>query len=1193
MSEYRNQLKTFGYKNNPFKKDGKNFTRAFNKFVRENPRTPLPKNKIFNPITKRIVLKSSVLDSRYKDKEVLKPKLSTKGSTYLGKKTKGKGLFLDKDGFISDYLIKTKRELIKVYLTEDYKTEIDINKLPNRDIKDFLKITRANAPILLKTEASYNNPAVYYTLNNITNKRLFKGEGTHTANYANSDAEFQQSVSVNTKFTVSNVRKPKAEEGKVKYKNHTAAFFPYIIKDDILKLDLNRYGVFHEIKKGNYNQNCLIKALKQSKEIDEKTLTKLIHKVRTQHIPKKTLKEIAEKGKFHITLKIDGDKTNTYHFGDKTKPEIKLAIVADHYFIREDTKYTSYGIKNYKELVKTNPKDWYLFIAKGRRSKGHGIDSYSLIKLLVEHKDTFLEPIEICNELFTTQLSNKIDEFPKKLFIDEEETKPVVDIEKDTKFRDYKDTLRERTEKIYFDFETDVYTKGGLHIPYLCWCVWWCDILNDWDGESFIGERCGLDMLKFLHNKYLGKVGDDGEKINIKMIAHNCGYDFRVGIFKHLAAVKTIEKGKSLMCGDGKFYNFSKEFIQFSFTDSYALIPVGLKKFSKMFGLNAKKEILPYRLYTTENIQKGLIPVEKCLKFVKQKDRKEYLKNCEDWDCYEIGLNGEDILVDIIKYSSIYCRMDCITLAQGYDKFNKIIGGLTQGKIDIDDYISLASIADAYLKVNGCYNDCYQIGGVCRSFIQECLVGGRTMLADNCKFTTNKNHSRKNRQKNQTKKGKRVADKDAVSLYSSSMVRLAGYLKGKPKVIEDHLLNKIINKENIKDDKIKNYKKWIKADGYYIEAVVKKIGVKRHFPLLSKVNDDGIREFRNDLVGETIFIDNIALEDSVKFQDVEVEIIKGYYFNSGFNTKVGETIQGLFEARLKAKKEKNEGLQQTIKLIMNSSYGKTALKEINEDVKYIHNGAYDDFVYKNYNFIKDITPQANEQGYRIKLVKPINEHFNRVHIGIQVLSMSKRIMNEVMCLAEDNNIQMFYQDTDSIHLYYNDVKILDDLFFKKYGKELDGKNLGQFHIDFDLGSGQFKDNGDEIGCENIYSESFIGLGKKSYIDCLVGTCPITGKEIRGNHIRMKGVPNGAILYYCRENNITPEELYFRLLDGDDVEFDLLKDLDGDKIGFEYRKDMTIHTAKEFKREVCFRTETAKERKERRKERDSKILNQIA
>ena len=40
---------------------------------------------------------------------------------------------------------------------------------------------------------------------------------------------------------------------------------------------------------------------------------------------------------------------------------------------------------------------------------------------------------------------------------------------------------------------------------------------------------------------------------------------------------------------------------------------------------------------------------------------------------------------------------------------------------------------------------------------------------------------------------------------------------------------------------------------------------------------------------------------------------------------------------------------------------------------------------------------------------PILEHFNRVHIGIEILSMSKRIMNEVLYTAEENGMKYFIQ----------------------------------------------------------------------------------------------------------------------------------------------------------------------------------------
>jgi len=1167
MSEYRQQLKTFGYKNNPFKKDGKNFTRAFNKFVRENPRTPLPKDKIYNPITKRIVLKSSVLDRRYKDKEVLKPKLSTKGSTYKGKKTEGKGLFLDKDGFISDYLIETKKKLTKTYLNPEYNFSIDLNKLPNKDIRTFLPLVRTNAPLLLKTKSSYGTPAVYYTLNDMSNKRLF---GDDLQNQTDSDAEFLQTISLVDTFEVQMVKEP--DTG---YTKNNFGFFPYTIKENILGLDLNRYGVYHEINKRNYRQNCLIKALNICENIDKKIVDKVKFKVKSLYIPKKDLKSLAENNNIHISLKIDGDTKNTYRYGDKNLPENALGGIEKHFIKIEKTKYTAYGIKNYKDLVKTNPKDWYLFTSKGKKEKGRGLDSFKLIKLLLENKDTFLEPITLCNELFNTQYDKTINqEFPEVLHLDDDEFRPVRDKEKEKKAKDYKDEIRAKTKKIYFDFETDTTKEDKIHTPYLCWYVERNEENKGWTRYQFLGEKCGLNLLKHLHDRF----SDNGETI-VKMIAHNCGYDFRTGIFKYLCCVKTIEKGKSLMCGEGKFYNFSKNFVDLRFTDSYAIIPVGLKKFSKMFSLPCKKEILPYSLYTTKNIKKKFVEVNTCLAQVKPKDHKEYLQNCKNWNCI-LTDEGKDY-IDIISYSSKYCEMDCITLAEGYEKFRKIIFEITEkNPIDIDDYISLASIADTYLKKSGCYDDCYELGGIVRCFIQRCLVGGRTMLNNNKKYTSSRsqgdfkklNKYRKNlKNKNYRSNYGKIADYDAVSLYPSAMSRLEGYLKGSPKVIENDKLNKIINKENVKD--------WITADGYYIKTKIKKVGIKRDFPSLSHTNEDGIRIFSNDVIGKEIYLDNVALEDAIKFQDVEVEILQGYYFDGGFNTKVAETIKGLFNARIKAKKEKNEGLQNTIKLIMNSSYGKTALKEINEEIDYISNEKFNDYIYKNYNFIKDITPQENDKGYRIKKIKPINEHFNRVHIGIQVLSMSKRIMNEVMCLAEDNNLLLFYQDTDSIHLYEDDVKILEDNFREIYNRELNGKNLGQFHIDFDLDD-----------CKDVYSEKFIGLGKKSYIDCLVGTDIKTGEIKRGYHIRMKGIPNGSILYYCKENNITPLELYEKLEDDEDIVFDLLKDLDGDKVVFEYKKDMTIHTATEFKREVCFRDETPKERKERRKLRDSINLN---
>ena len=81
--------------------------------------------------------------------------------------------------------------------------------------------------------------------------------------------------------------------------------------------------------------------------------------------------------------------------------------------------------------------------------------------------------------------------------------------------------------------------------------------------------------------------------------------------------------------------------------------------------------------------------------------------------------------------------------------------------------------------------------------------------------------------------------------------------------------------------------------------------------------------------------------------------------------------------------------------------------------------------------------------------KPIYGFNTNTLLGVQVLSMSKRIMNEVMTTAEDLDIKIYYQDTDSMHIEKDKLNLLADEFKKRYNHELIGKNLGQFHNDFD------------------------------------------------------------------------------------------------------------------------------------------------
>ena len=91
---------------------------------------------------------------------------------------------------------------------------------------------------------------------------------------------------------------------------------------------------------------------------------------------------------------------------------------------------------------------------------------------------------------------------------------------------------------------------------------------------------------------------------------------------------------------------------------------------------------------------------------------------------------------------------------------------------------------------------------------------------------------------------------------------------------------------------------------------------------------------------------------------------------------------------------------------------------------------YKKYIPYNYNYIDSVI-EVNGKFY-IQKANSILSHFNNVHCGVEVLNMSKRIMNKVLSCADDSDIKIYYQDTDSIHLNYDDV----DKAVKRYKKNM-------------------------------------------------------------------------------------------------------------------------------------------------------------
>ena len=954
----------------------------------------------------------------------------------------------------------------------------------------------------------------YYALNDKTKERLFK-----MVEDDNIISEIQNGSDAEILYELKNIDQFTLEVFEKAHKNqkHNGAFFKYVNKTTF---DLQKFQIFPKILTGRNDfkpvdyyytdfkvkglyDNCLIYALRVG-GLENKKLDTLKLECKVDNIPLCKLKQICEN--LEICIKVRREKYSTDNktseafteiFGNEKHETFNIGLLDEHYFINEPTNITAFSIKNYNE-IKDLPDFNLIFKKRGeyfKKDKNRTLMSYDVIKLLLENKETLLEPItklEMTHSQLYRNLENEIINL-------EYELKEDVNF-KEVELASNDREIKANRKNIFYDFETYVDKKTTQHIPYLC-----CYIDDHNKKGYFYGEDCGLQLLQTLATQY----------DNVRLIAHNASYDIRF-LYKYLYDVKEICKGTRLMSCKAKFGK-----MKILLKDSYALITMPLSKFPDTFNIpNCVKEVISYDFYNkTDAVEKIYVKISDTIEYLKNENKSitQFEENLKKWD-----LIREGGLYNCLEYSKCYCEMDCFILKEGYNTFKKWMLELVN--INIDYVLTIASLAHRYFIEQCCYKGVYQLGGIAQAFIQKCVVGGRVMCSNN----------------NKTIVGGKINDFDAVSLYPSAMKRMEGFLQGLPEVITNF---------NYEDLKMK--------DGYFVEIKIKSVGIKRNFPLASYITEEGIRHWTNDLVGRNIYIDKIALEDLIEFQKVDFDIVRGYYFNEGFNEEINYVIEKIFNERKKLKAQKNPA-EIVYKLIMNSGYGKSIMKEIDTETKYFNNKKDADvFVSRNYNWVLNWEQMSDSNTYKIKVVKPLNDHFNIAQVGVSILSWSKRIMNEVMCLAEDNELPIYYQDTDSIHIDNENIEKLEKLYEIKYNKTLIGKELGQFHSDFEM-----------KGCKNIIATDSIFLGKKCYIDKLEGEDVITGENKIDFHIRMKGIPIECIKWTTKKlgyENVF--ELYIDLYNGKEIEFDLT--LGGTKGNFKFNNNGTINTLQEFKRNIKF------------------------
>ena len=489
------------------------------------------------------------------------------------------------------------------------------------------------------------------------------------------------------------------------------------------------------------------------------------------------------------------------------------------------------------------------------------------------------------------------------------------------------------------------------------------------------------------------------------------------------------------------------------------------------------------------------------------------------------------------QYAEFYCKQDVNILRIAFNKFSEDF----QKEFGINpfDFISISSLANEVFKRRVYYpnGNLYELGGHVREFVANAVYGGRCMTAYNKKWINDSEES-----------GHTISDYDAVSLYPSAMSRLYT-VEGVPEVI------------NYSAQGLKNIPQELeKYSAYIVEIKITNVGKHYPFPLIVKRTADG--NLNDDNIDEehpyTMILDNIYLEDLVNFQQITFDVIRGYGWTGKKDYRIQEEIKKIFDKRLEYKKTNNP-LQQLYKLIMNSCYGKCIEKPHMKKVQYVKDSnvknkknsynQYIRYLEKHYEEIVEDVDIGNGI-HKISRLKPIDGHYNNSLLGIQILSMSKRIMNEVMCLAYDIGCHIFYQDTDSMHIYTDDLDKLEKAYFEKYHRELKGKNLCQFHSDFP------EVNGGNRG-EVPVAKLSIFLMKKLYLDVL------TDSSTKIDYMtRAKGISQSAITAAAkREGGYI--ELYKKIFNGDSIAFDNAEGAPS----FKFNKDFSVNSNEHFIRVV--------------------------
>ena len=161
-------------------------------------------------------------------------------------------------------------------------------------------------------------------------------------------------------------------------------------------------------------------------------------------------------------------------------------------------------------------------------------------------------------------------------------------------------------------------------------------------------------------------------------------------------------------------------------------------------------------------------------------------------------------------------------------------------------------------------------------------------------------------------------------------------------------------------------------------------------------------------------------------------------------------------------------------------------------------------------------------------------------------------MKKVFSCADGCNIKIYYQDTDSTHSNYEHVDKIENGYRDKYGSELVGEDLGNFHTDFSM---------DNASTE-IYAIGISSLVRR-LTQLFENQLIKMVRQLIQNILKMKGIPTPCTKYYAEQHNITVLDVYTKLSKNKTITFDFTND--NTKLECRNNENHTISNASDFTR----------------------------